>query len=95
MLTEFIADAPLVEIGWFGLVLVLARMLFTGRLVTRREVDAKDEELRFMRKENSQWREAFCDLRDVVETSNDLIQAVVDVRHVRHLRSDDAEEGPV
>lgn len=78
-----ISPAALGDIGGWTACALLAlwfvRMLFTGRIATRREIDAKDRRIEAQDRALAMKDQTIADFKDSSRTSNAMIQAFLDV----------------
>lgn len=74
---------PLVGLSAPALLAIAILMLFTGRIATRRELNGKDEEIRYLRDTLATKDQTIDDFKESIAASNALIEAVLSVARER------------
>lgn len=78
-----IEGVPIVGLSAPALLGIVIWMLFTGRIVTRREANGKDEEIRYLRQTLAVKDQTIDDFKEVLAPNTALIQAFLDVARER------------
>ena len=79
LLVSVAQDVPVGDLGLGGLVLALIWMLFAGRIVTRREADAKDRQIDYLQRANDEKDRTIAAFKEVTATNNSLLQSVIEM----------------
>lgn len=76
-------EVPILSLTAPTLLLVAILMLFRGTLVTRREVDSKDEEIRLLREANKTKDETIASFTESIDAVTDMMEAFLTVAQER------------
>lgn len=78
-----LSGIPVIGLTAPALLLVAVLMIFRGTLVTRREVNAKDAEIDYLRETCAEKDRTITDFQEAIAASNALIAAVLKVAEER------------